>query len=245
MSNVSVCVRFRPFNSREIRQGAELSCIRRSDQQSFVFKDDKEGEFAFCFDRIFYQDSTQSDVFDFVVMPIVKDAMNAINGTILTYGQTGAGKTHSMEGLSILTTDQQQKGILPRVVECIFATIEAADATSEFIIKLSMVEIYMERIRDLFDHSKDNLQVKEDKANGIFIAGATEIYAQNVQEMLKHLAEGVANRAVGETRIQFCHVNGPIRTIGLQLFTISKEEAPRRKQRSVALTNKSLLTVFG
>ncbi|XP_057830176.2 kinesin-like protein KIN-1 isoform X5 [Cryptomeria japonica] len=201
MSNVSVCVRFRPLNARELKHGAEASCVRRFDDQSFVFKEDKEGEFTFCFDRIYYQDSTQAEVFEFLALPIIKDAMNAINGTILTYGQTGAGKTHSMEGPSILTTDQQQKGILPRVIEYIFTSIEAADTTSEFIIKLSMVEIYMERIRDLFDPSKDNLQVKEDKAHGIFVSGATEIYVQNVQETLKHIAEGIANRAVGETQM--------------------------------------------
>ncbi|XP_059069935.1 kinesin-like protein KIN-1 isoform X6 [Cryptomeria japonica] len=97
MSNVSVCVRFRPLNARELKHGAEASCVRRFDDQSFVFKEDKEGEFTFCFDRIYYQDSTQAEVFEFLALPIIKDAMNAINGTILTYGQTGAGKTHSME----------------------------------------------------------------------------------------------------------------------------------------------------
>ncbi|KAH9317368.1 hypothetical protein KI387_019137, partial [Taxus chinensis] len=201
MSNVSVCVRFRPLNARELKYGVETSCIRRLDEKTFIFKDDKEGEFTFCFDRIYYEDSTQAEVFEFLALPIVKDAMNAINGTILTYGQTGAGKTHSMEGPGILTSDQQKKGILPRVIECIFASIEAADTTSEFIIKLSMVEIYMERIRDLFDPSKDNLQVKEDKAHGIFVSGATEIYVQNVQETLEHIAEGIANRVVGETQM--------------------------------------------
>lgn len=55
--------------------------------------------------------------------------------------------------------------------------------------------------RDLFDPSKDNLQVKENKGNGIFVSGATEIYVQNIQEMLKHLAAGIANRAVGETQM--------------------------------------------
>ncbi|XP_057830175.2 kinesin-like protein KIN-1 isoform X4 [Cryptomeria japonica] len=180
MSNVSVCVRFRPLNARELKHGAEASCVRRFDDQSFVFKEDKEGEFTFCFDRIYYQDSTQAEVFEFLALPIIKDAMNAINGTILTYGQTGAGKTHSMEGPSILTTDQQQKGILPRVIEYIFTSIEAADTTSEFIIKLSMVEIYMERI-----------SVKTGKLYLVDLAGSEKVEKTGAEGKILHEAKTI------------------------------------------------------
>ncbi|XP_073394525.1 kinesin-like protein KIN-1 isoform X3 [Physcomitrium patens] len=125
--------------------------------------------------------------------------MNAINGTVLTYGQTGAGKTHSMEGPSIQTNDPKLKGILPRVTQIIFDLIERADEAAEFLIKLSMVEIYMEKIRDLLDTKKDNLQVKENKLHGIFVAGVTEKYVQSEKEMLQILQTGLANRAVGQT----------------------------------------------
>ncbi|KAG0613276.1 hypothetical protein M758_6G090100 [Ceratodon purpureus] len=113
--------------------------------------------------------------------------MNAINGTVLAYGQTGAGKTHTMEGPSMQTNDPDLKGILPRVTQCIFDFIEQPDETIEFLIKLSMVEIYMEKIRDLLDGKKDNLQVKEDKLQGIFVAGVTEKYVQSEKEMLQIL----------------------------------------------------------
>ncbi|KAH9569748.1 hypothetical protein CY35_02G007000 [Sphagnum magellanicum] len=148
MSNVAVCVRIRPLSEKEAQYGSMVPCIRRSDQESFTFKDDKEEESVFTFDRVFYEDSIQADVFEFVAKPIVKDAMNAINGTILAYGQTGAGKTHTMEGPNMQNLDDSSsKGILPRVAQCIFEFIQAADETSEFLIKLSMVEIYMEKIR--------------------------------------------------------------------------------------------------
>ncbi|CAI5537661.1 unnamed protein product, partial [Closterium sp. Naga37s-1] len=49
------------------------------------------------------------------------------------------------------------------------------------------VEIYMERIRDLYDVSKDNLVVKEDQTRGISIAGVTEIYVEGEKEMLQLL----------------------------------------------------------
>jgi kinesin family protein 5 len=71
------------------------------EDQSFDFKDDKEGEFTFCFDRVYYQESNQAEFFEFLALHIVKDVVNAINGTILTYGQIGAGKTYNLECLCI------------------------------------------------------------------------------------------------------------------------------------------------
>ncbi|XP_058102660.1 kinesin-like protein KIN-1 isoform X5 [Magnolia sinica] len=201
MASVTVCARFRPLSSREKRDHGDSVCIRSLDTESFVFKDVKEGDLTFCFDRVFYQHSSQDDVYQFLALPIVRDAINAINGTIITYGQTGAGKTYSMEGPSMSECDGQKKGILPRVVNGLFDCITSANDGSKYIVKLSMVEIYMEKVRDLFDLSKDNLQIKEGKTRGIFLSGATEICIMDAAEALQKLFVGVANRAVGETQM--------------------------------------------
>ena len=69
-------------------------------------------------------------------------------------------------------------GIIPRSVSSIFDGVSTADESLEFTIKVSYVEIYMEKIRDLLDDTrvKNNLTVREDKVNGIYIAGVTEEY---------------------------------------------------------------------
>ncbi|XP_031496899.1 kinesin-like protein KIN-1 [Nymphaea colorata] len=201
MSKVTVCVRFRPSNSREKAERGESPSIQEIDQETFIFKDDKDGELMFSFDRVFYQGSTQADVFDFVAMPAVRDAVSGINGTIITYGQTGAGKTYSMEGPGIYACAEEQKGLLVRVIEGLFQFIESAGGESEYIVKLSMVEIYMEKVRDLFDLSKGSIQVKESKSRGIFLSGATEVCISDTKQALKHLCGGIANRAVGETQM--------------------------------------------
>uniref|UniRef100_A0A1D1Z0L9 Kinesin-related protein 3 n=1 Tax=Anthurium amnicola TaxID=1678845 RepID=A0A1D1Z0L9_9ARAE len=105
--------------------------------------------------------------------------MNAINGTIITYGQTGAGKTYSMEGPSISDCDPERKGLLPRVVDGLFEFIKSAEEATKYTVKMSMVEIYMEKVRDLFDLSKDNLQIKESRTQGIFLSGVTEASTQH------------------------------------------------------------------
>ncbi|URD74114.1 KISc [Musa troglodytarum] len=201
MVNVTVCVRFRPLNLSEKRLHGDSICIQALNTQSFTFKDEKEEDITFCFDRVFYQDSEQVEVYDFLAMPIIEGAVNAINGTIIAYGQTGAGKTYSMEGLGVLDGDRKKKGLLPRVVDGIFEFLQSLVEMTKWTVKLSMVEIYMDKIRDLFDLSKDNIQIKENKCQGIFLLGATEIPITNSTEALRCLCHGIANRAVGETQM--------------------------------------------
>ncbi|KAG8479196.1 hypothetical protein CXB51_029764 [Gossypium anomalum] len=188
MSNVTVCVRFRPLSSKEKRDLGDNICIQSMDSETFIVKDEKEEGFTFSFDKVFYEESKQADVYEFLVLPIVRDTVNSINGTIITYGQTGAGKTYSMEGPNILESDEKKKGILPRVVDGLFACIKTSADSTKYTVKLSMVEIYMEKVRDLFDLSKDNIQIKESKTQGIVLSGATEISLSDTAEALQSLS---------------------------------------------------------
>ncbi|KAH9603982.1 hypothetical protein KSS87_023585 [Heliosperma pusillum] len=115
--------------------------------------------------------------------------------------QTGAGKTYSMEGPGIETSDDMKKGLVPRVIEGIFEMINSSHEATTYSVKLSMVEIYMEKVRDLFDLSKDNIQIKENKSQGILLSGVTEISVLEPADALQILSSGIANRAVGETQM--------------------------------------------
>ncbi|KAI4350005.1 hypothetical protein L6164_010538 [Bauhinia variegata] len=227
MSNITVCARFRPLSSKEKRNDGDSVCIRCIDLEAFILKDDKE-DFVFSFDRVFYEKSEQADVYEFLVVPIVRDAINAINGTIITYGQTGAGKTYSMEGPGILECDEQKKGLLPRVVDELFDSLSRLDEAVEYSVKLSMVEIYMEKVRDLFDLSKDNIQIKESKSLGIILPGATEITVLDPAEALQSLSRGIANRAVGETQMNMASS----RSHCVYIFTIRQEFSRDKRVKS-------------
>ncbi|CAH1413941.1 unnamed protein product [Lactuca virosa] len=225
MASICVCARFRPLNSRE---DGEAICITRSDSQSFSIKDEKDEQYMFSFDKVFYEDSEQADVYEFLARPIVRDAVNSINGTIITYGQTGAGKTFTMEGANILEADNLKKGLLPRVVDELFDAIIFCGEATAYKIKLSMVEIYMEKVRDLFDLSKDNIQIKEHKSHGIVLSGVTEIPILDGEEALKVLCGGIANRAVGETQMNA----GSSRSHCIYMFTIQKEVTNEKRVSS-------------
>ncbi|CAM9868551.1 unnamed protein product, partial [Ectocarpus sp. 8 AP-2014] len=110
------------------------------------------------------------------------DLFDGYNGTIFAYGQTSSGKTHTMEGPSI--HDAELAGVIPRTVREIFFAVAEAPDSVEFVIKVSYIEIYMEKIRDLLDsyHTKMNLPVREDKQRGVYVAGATEEYVTSADE---------------------------------------------------------------
>ncbi|XP_015072242.1 kinesin-like protein KIN-1 isoform X2 [Solanum pennellii] len=219
MSTMKVCVLFRPLNSKELSEFGDAVSVQGINSESFIVKDEKEQEFDFTFDRVFYQGSEQADIYEFLALPIVQGALDAINGTIITYGQTGAGKTYSMEGPSIVDCESKKKGLLRRVVDGLFEAITNSEKPSKYTIKLSMVEIYMEKVRDLFDLSKDNIQIKESKVHGIVLNGATEVAISNSAEALQSLSSGIANRAVGETQMNM----SSSRSHCLYIFTVHQD----------------------
>lgn len=47
-------------------------------------------------------------------MPILNNILDGFNGTIMAYGQTSSGKTHTMQGHDI--NDKEHKGLIPRIV---------------------------------------------------------------------------------------------------------------------------------
>ena len=70
--------------------------------------------------------------------------------------------------------DEEQRGMIPRMVSQVFSQILAAPNEIEFTVKVSMIEIYMEKIRDLLEPSKTDLKIREDKKRGIYIEDIME-----------------------------------------------------------------------
>ncbi|GLD91784.1 hypothetical protein PINS_up000317 [Pythium insidiosum] len=150
---VKVCVRVRPLNAKE-RQEQTKNCLRvaaspdgltsvgdSQPQQLIVGKDR-----AFTFDAVFGVDSGQHAIYRASVEPLVDCFLEGYNATVLAYGQTGTGKTHTMTGDA--KSDEQQ-GIIPRVVRAIFAKMRDAQQRKEFTLRVEYIEIYNEELRDL------------------------------------------------------------------------------------------------
>ena len=71
------------------------------------------------------------------------------------------------------------------MVRTVFTRIESAQDTIEFQVKVSMIEIYMEKIRDLLDTSKTDLKIHEEKGKGVYMADLTEQYISDEREVFQ------------------------------------------------------------
>jgi len=129
----------------------------------------------------------------------VDDILNGYNGTVFAYGQTGAGKSYTMMGADI--DDEEQRGIIPRIVEQMFASILRSPGNIEYTVRVSYMEIYMEKIRDLLVPQNDNLPVHEEKSRGVYVKGLLEIYVSSVQEVYEVMRRGGAARATAATNM--------------------------------------------
>lgn len=159
----------------------------------------KEAQGSFTFDRVFDMGCKQQDIFDFSIRPTVDDIINGYNGTVFAYGQTGAGKSYTMMGTNI--DDDEGRGVIPRIVQQIFASIMSSPSTIEYTVRVSYMEIYMERIRDLLAPQNDNLPVHEEKNRGVYVKGLLEIYVSSVEEVYEVMRRGGNARAVAATNM--------------------------------------------
>jgi len=91
---------------------------------------------SFAFDKVFGAYSRQEEVFNSIVKPIVEEALAGFNCTIFAYGQTGTGKTHTMEGD---INSEEDAGIVPRSVKAILDMLEGSG--TEFTIRVSFLEL--------------------------------------------------------------------------------------------------------
>lgn len=152
----------------------------------------------YVFDKVLPPNTTQDQVYEVAAKSIVDDVLNGYNGTIFAYGQTSSGKTHTMEGV---IGDEHLQGIIPRIVYDVFHHIYEINGNSEFIVKVSYFEIYMEKVRDLLDLTKTNLSVKEDKNRVPYVKGATERFVTCPEEVFDTIEEGKSNRHIAVTNM--------------------------------------------
>ena len=97
--------------------------------------------------------------------------------------------------------DDDQRGIIPRIVEQMFTSILQSPGNIEYTVRVSYMEIYMEKIRDLLVPQNDNLPVHEEKSRGVYVKGLLEVYVSSVQEVFEVMRRGGAARATAATNM--------------------------------------------
>jgi hypothetical protein len=158
--------------------------------------DPREPPKPFTFDQVYDWNCRQEDLFNTSAAPIVDSVLSGYNGTVFAYGQTGTGKSHTMEGQ---WEPPELRGIIPRSFLRIFEKIDQTH-DQNFLVRASYLEIYNEEVRDLLSKDpKNKLDLKEDPDRGVYVKDLTSYVVKSVSEMENVLLAGKKNRSVGAT----------------------------------------------
>ena len=215
-SNIKVVCRFRPLNEKEKSMSKDLCVNFLSDQTVSINSSSQNIEnHKFTFDVVFPPTASQESIYEVSAKPIVEAVMQGFNGTIFAYGQTSSGKTFTMTGD---LENNENMGIIPRMVSTVFDTINYAESDIEFTVKVGYCEIYLEKIKDLLDTTKNNLKVHEDRTRGVYIEGLSEHYVSSDQEVYEIMKIGSDNREVASTNMNA----GSSRSHSIFIITVSQ-----------------------
>ncbi len=171
--SLNIFIRIRPPLERELKDNSFIQCLNSKSNKIFISKKNKpiiindnlnesnsnSDIEIFTFDRVFKNNSLQEEIFDLVGKEGINNILSGYNSTIFTYGQTGTGKTYTIEGT------KENPGLLPNIFEELFKQVESIENKKEedIIILFSVIQIYMEKLNDLLsvidfkDYKEGNL----------------------------------------------------------------------------------------
>uniref|UniRef100_A0A4W2D5W2 Kinesin family member 27 n=1 Tax=Bos indicus x Bos taurus TaxID=30522 RepID=A0A4W2D5W2_BOBOX len=195
---VKVAIRIRPLLCKEVLHNHQ-ACVRviPNTQQIIIGRDR-----IFTFDFVFGKNSTQDEVYNTCIKPLVLSLIEGYNATVFAYGQTGSGKTYTIGGGHVASVVEGQKGIIPRAIQEIFQNISGKPSI-DFNIKVSYIEVYKEDLRDLLEleTSVKDLHIREDEKGNTVIVGAKECQVESADEVMSLLEMGNAARHTGTTQM--------------------------------------------
>ncbi|XP_067623644.1 kinesin-like protein Klp68D [Eurosta solidaginis] len=197
---VQVVVRCRPMSNHERNEGSEAVVAvypnRGVVEITNLTDANKEQTKMFTYDAAYNASASQINIYNEVVFPLVSSVLEGFNGCIFAYGQTGTGKTHTMEGVRGHT---ELMGIIPRTFEQIWLHINRTE-NFQFLVDVSYLEIYMEELRDLLKPNSKHLEVRE-RGSGVYVPNLHAVHCKSVDDMLNVMHIGNKNRTVGFTNM--------------------------------------------
>ncbi|KAL2599261.1 hypothetical protein GLYMA_10G045500v4 [Glycine max] len=211
-TNVQVLLRCRPLSDDELRSNVPrvVTCYENKREVSVMQTlANKQVDRVFTFDKVFGPKSQQRSIYEQAIAPIVNEVLDGFNCTVFAYGQTGTGKTYTMEGgMRNKGGDlPAEAGVIPRAVRQIFDILEAQNA--DYSIKVTFLELYNEEITDLLspednsrptdEKQKKPITLMEDGKGSVFVRGLEEESVYSLNEIYTLLERGASKRRTAET----------------------------------------------
>lgn len=203
--NIQVFVRVRPTNSSELKSRSIVDV--KSDREVTV-KDNKQSNAfkTFTFNNVFGPNSAQVDVYRSVVHPLIGEVLSGYNCTVFAYGQTGTGKTFTMEGerspeANVSWENDPLAGIVPRTLSQLFDELRLLQV--DFSVKVSFLELYNEELIDLLSPTEDTTKLKifEDgsRKGAVIVSGLEEVSVHSKADVYHILEKGSLKRQTAAT----------------------------------------------
>ncbi len=200
---ITVVVRCRPFSQKEKNDGCKnIVSMDMKLNQVAISNPDKSGDSqpkSFTYDNVFDENTQQKVFYEECCFNLVENVLEGFNCTIFAYGQTGCGKSWTMQG----GTSPDLRGVIPNACAHIFEFVKAS-TDIEFLIRCSYLEIYSEEIRDLLakdPKSAAKCEIKEDSQKGVFVKGLTDVVVENEDQIAMQLEKGFKLRTVAATNM--------------------------------------------
>ncbi|RLN39223.1 kinesin-II 85 kDa subunit isoform X1 [Panicum miliaceum] len=194
--NIRVFCRCRPLSKDEVSSGQK--CVVDFDGANdgdIVITNTGTSKKTFKFDRVFTPKDDQ-DVVYADASPLVTSVLDGYNVCIFAYGQTGTGKTFTMEGT------ERNRGVNYRTLEELFKIAEERKESVTYDLSVSVLEVYNEQIRDLLATSPSKkLEIKQSSEGYHHVPGLVEAKIENIKEVWDVLLAGSNARAVGSNNV--------------------------------------------
>ncbi|XP_022411544.1 kinesin-like protein KIFC3 isoform X2 [Delphinapterus leucas] len=196
--NIRVIARVRPV-TKEDGEGPEATnaVTFDPDDDSIIHLLHKGKPVSFELDKVFSPKASQQDVFQ-EVQALITSCIDGFNVCIFAYGQTGAGKTYTMEGTL------ENPGINQRALQLLFSEVQEKASDWEYTITVSAAEIYNEVLRDLLGQEpQEKLEIRlcPDGSGQLYVPGLTEFQVQSVEDINKVFEFGHTNRTTEFTNL--------------------------------------------
>ncbi|XP_074309321.1 kinesin-like protein KIN-UC [Silene latifolia] len=195
---VRVAIRLRPRNDEDLALDADFAdCVDiQPELKKLNLKKNNWSSDSYKFDEVFTETASQKRVYEVVAKPVVESVMSGYNGTVMAYGQTGTGKTHTVGNLG--KNDASERGIMVRAVEDIITNISPRHDS----VEISYLQLYKEAIQDLLAPEKVNIPIVEDAKTGeVLLPGASVIKIHELDQFMELLQNGEANRHAANTKL--------------------------------------------
>ncbi|CAL5016479.1 unnamed protein product [Urochloa decumbens] len=201
--SIRVYCRVKPFPKTQSEQRSTVDHIGENGEIMIANpqKQGKDGRKIFTFNKIFGPNASQSEVFA-DTQPLIRSVMDGYNVCIFAYGQTGSGKTYTMSGPDV--TAEETWGVNYRSLNDLFELSQTRADSVTYDVKVQMIEIYNEQVRDLLmtDGANRRLEIRNNShVNGLNIPDANIVPVKCAQDVLDLMKVGQRNRAVGSTAL--------------------------------------------